>query len=96
MDLVVVTFNYRVGPYGFLASEAVREDGDLNAGLLDQRKALEWVQQHISKVRVNIFVANCVGLIVYMTVRRQSSTCRLRRRQCWGSVYHAPPDRLQW
>jgi carboxylesterase type B len=65
MDLVVVTFNYRVGPYGFLASEAVREDGDLNAGLLDQRKALEWVQQHISKVRVNTFVANCVGLIVY-------------------------------
>ena len=50
MDLVVVTFNYRVGPYGFLASTEVERDGDLNAGLLDQRKALQWVQDNISKV----------------------------------------------
>ncbi|KAH7143732.1 Alpha/Beta hydrolase protein [Dactylonectria macrodidyma] len=45
MDMVVVTMNYRVGPYGFL------EDGDQitpNIGLHDQRKALKWVQQHIS------------------------------------------------
>jgi carboxylesterase type B len=49
-NMVVVTFNYRVGPYGFLASEKVRLNGDLNAGLLDQRKALEWVQKHIRKV----------------------------------------------
>lgn len=46
-DLVVVTFNYRVGPYGFLASKEVQENGDLNAGLLDQRKVLEWIQKHI-------------------------------------------------
>ncbi|TVY42441.1 Lipase, partial [Lachnellula occidentalis] len=44
---VVVTVNYRVGPYGFLASREVQEDGDLNAGLLDQRRALHWVQEHI-------------------------------------------------
>lgn len=46
MDIIIVTLNYRVGPYGFLF------DGDKitpNLGLLDQRKALEWVQQHISK-----------------------------------------------
>ncbi|KAM0453628.1 hypothetical protein ACHAPV_008962 [Trichoderma viride] len=36
--LVFVNFNYRVGALGFLASEHVRKDGDLNAGLLDQRK----------------------------------------------------------
>ncbi|KAF8515628.1 Alpha/Beta hydrolase protein [Gautieria morchelliformis] len=29
--------------------EKVRQDGDLNSGLLDQRKALEWVQEHITK-----------------------------------------------
>ncbi|KUJ10568.1 triacylglycerol lipase-like protein [Mollisia scopiformis] len=46
-DIVVVTFNYRVGPYGFLASKEVQSDGDLNAGLLDQRKALEWIQKYI-------------------------------------------------
>ena len=50
MDLVVVTFNYRVGPYGFLASKEVLANGNTNVGLFDQRKALEWVQQHISKV----------------------------------------------
>jgi acetylcholinesterase len=46
-SIVFVNFNYRVGVLGFLASEHVRNDGDLNAGLLDQRKALHWVQQHI-------------------------------------------------
>ncbi|OQD75838.1 hypothetical protein PENDEC_c006G02719 [Penicillium decumbens] len=46
-DVVFVNFNYRVGALGFLASEAVRQDGDLNAGLLDQRKALLWVKRYI-------------------------------------------------
>ena len=34
---------------GFLAGKAVQEDGDLNAGLLDQRAALEWVHRNIAK-----------------------------------------------
>ncbi|KAK3393415.1 Alpha/Beta hydrolase protein [Podospora didyma] len=45
-SIVVVTFNYRVGPYGFLT------DGKhvtANNGLRDQRKALEWVKKHIAK-----------------------------------------------
>lgn len=50
MDLIVVTFNYRVGPYGFLGSKEVQADGGINAGMFDQRKALAWVNQHISKV----------------------------------------------
>ena len=53
MDLVVVTFNYRVGPYGFLSSPEIAHNGDLNAGFMDQRKALQWVQDHISKVRLS-------------------------------------------
>ena len=49
MDLIVVTFNYRVGPYGFLAAQEVIDGGGAaNAGLLDQRKALQWVQKYIS------------------------------------------------
>lgn len=51
MDMVVVTFNYRVGPYGFLASQEVIADGNLNVGLKDQRKVFQWVQKHISQVR---------------------------------------------
>ncbi|KAK7985173.1 cholinesterase [Apiospora saccharicola] len=45
-SIVVVTFNYRVGPYGFIT------DGDRivpNNGLRDQRKALEWVQTNIAQ-----------------------------------------------
>lgn len=49
--LVFVNFNYRVGALGFLASEKVRQNGDLNVGLLDQRKVLQWVQQYIHLVR---------------------------------------------
>jgi carboxylesterase type B len=49
--IAVVNFNYRVGALGFLAGPQVDEDGDLNVGLLDQRKALAWVQSHIARVR---------------------------------------------
>jgi len=47
--IVFVYVNYRLGVYGFLASEEIRQNGDLNVGILDQRKALEWVQKHISQ-----------------------------------------------
>ncbi|RAL03185.1 EstA precursor [Aspergillus ibericus CBS 121593] len=47
--LLFVTFNYRIGALGFLASEKVRQNGDLNAGLLDQRKAINWVKQYIEQ-----------------------------------------------
>ncbi len=52
-NIVVVTFNYRVGPYGFLASKEIKESphASLNNGLKDQRKALKWVQKHIKEVR---------------------------------------------
>lgn len=52
MGMIYVDFNYRVGPYGFLASSEVQSKSSLNNGLKDQRKALEWVQKHISKVSV--------------------------------------------
>ncbi|KAJ5675840.1 Carboxylesterase type B [Penicillium macrosclerotiorum] len=49
LNIVVVTFNYRVGPYGFLAGSEVQKGASLNNGLKDQLKALEWVQKYISK-----------------------------------------------
>ncbi|KZV61545.1 alpha/beta-hydrolase [Peniophora sp. CONT] len=48
-ELIVVSVQYRVGPFGFLAGRDVKEGGALNAGLLDQEFALKWVQQYISK-----------------------------------------------
>jgi acetylcholinesterase len=50
-NLIAVQINYRVGALGFLAGEEVRSGGALNGGLLDQRKALQWVQKYITQVR---------------------------------------------
>lgn len=47
--VVVVQMQYRIGVFGFLAGEEVKRDGVLNAGLLDQQFALQWVQRHIHK-----------------------------------------------
>ena len=46
-NLIYVTAQYRLGAFGFLNSVDVRENGDANAGLLDQRAALMWVQRNI-------------------------------------------------
>ncbi|KAH9845237.1 putative triacylglycerol lipase [Teratosphaeria destructans] len=48
-NIVVVSINYRVGPYGFLASREVQDGGSINNGLKDQRKALEWVNKYIEQ-----------------------------------------------
>jgi carboxylesterase type B len=45
--MVGVTTNYRVGIYGFLGGPTVQKEGVANAGLWDQRLALEWVQKYI-------------------------------------------------
>jgi para-nitrobenzyl esterase len=49
--IVVVTFNYRMGPLGFFAHPAI-DDGStssvVNYGMLDQIAALEWVRDNIA------------------------------------------------
>lgn len=47
-NVVAVSMNYRLSLFGFLDGVAVRADGTPNAGLLDQRAALLWIQRHIS------------------------------------------------
>lgn len=46
-EVVVVTFNYRLGVLGFLSTGTKDLPG--NFGLLDQVKALQWVQDNIER-----------------------------------------------
>ncbi|KAG2751792.1 alpha/beta-hydrolase [Suillus brevipes Sb2] len=46
--VVTVLVQYRLGLFGFLSGEAVKQGGALNAGILDQNYALQWVQAYIS------------------------------------------------
>ncbi|XP_037949556.1 esterase E4-like isoform X2 [Teleopsis dalmanni] len=67
--VIVVTINYRLGPLGFLS---LPEEGIYgNAGLKDQRLALQWVQENIAKFNgdpnnVTIFGQSAGAISVHM------------------------------
>lgn len=70
---VVVTLNYRLGPFGFLAHPAFATESPHqsagNYGLLDQIAALEWVRHNIARfggdpARVTIFGESAGGMSV--------------------------------
>lgn len=47
-NAVIVAMNYRLGPFGFLASSDLENEGSLNSGLYDIKMAFEWVRQNIA------------------------------------------------
>src|SRR5438552_10667426 len=70
---VVVTLNYRLRPFGFLAHPALASESPHHAagnyGLLDQIAALQWVQRNIARfggdpARVTIFGESAGGMSV--------------------------------
>ncbi|KAH9480174.1 Lipase 1 [Psilocybe cubensis] len=46
---VFASFEYRLGQFGFLGGSEIASNGSINAGLLDQRAALKWVQRYIGQ-----------------------------------------------
>ena len=70
---VVVTLNYRLGPFGFLTHPAFAAESPKhssgNYGLLDQIAALQWVRRNIARFggdpsRVTIFGESAGGMSV--------------------------------
>lgn len=47
-NVILVTINYRLGPFGFMHLSTLGEGFDSNQGLLDQIAALKWVQDNIA------------------------------------------------
>ncbi|KAI3392508.1 hypothetical protein diail_5643 [Diaporthe ilicicola] len=47
LPIVHVAFNYRLSVFGFARSAALESEGSENAGLRDQRLAIEWVHDNI-------------------------------------------------
>ncbi|KAM0452382.1 hypothetical protein ACHAO4_005593 [Trichoderma viride] len=45
---VLVTANYRTGPWGFLPGEQMKKNGSTNLGLRDQRMSMEWASDNIA------------------------------------------------
>lgn len=61
-DIVLVTINYRLGAFGFLATGTADAVG--NAALKDQTLALQWVQKNIIKFGGNPLSVTLSGLSV--------------------------------
>lgn len=48
-SFIAVTIQYRLGAFGFLSSQEVKNRGVVNAGILDQAFALAWIKSYICK-----------------------------------------------
>ena len=59
-DIVLVTINYRLGPFGFLALGIKEATG--NMGLKDQVMAFKWVQRNIANFGGNPDKVTITGL----------------------------------
>lgn len=72
--VIYVSFNYRLGPFGYLSNTALDTEVDHgisgNYGLLDQIAAIEWVHENISAFggdpnRITIFGQSAGAMSVY-------------------------------
>ncbi|KAF8466995.1 Alpha/Beta hydrolase protein [Kalaharituber pfeilii] len=60
-NMIYVAPNYRLGAFGWLNGAPVQADGVANAGLHDQRAALQWTKDYISLVGGNGAAITAMG-----------------------------------
>lgn len=92
--VVVVSMNYRVGAFGFLALHGSSEAPG-NVGLLDQRLALQWVQDNIhflggNAKQVTIFGESAGGASVGMHLLSPGSRSLFSRAIMQSGVPNSP------
>lgn len=102
-DTISVSFNYRLGPLGFLALPALAQEdahhstGDL--GLLDQQAALRWVKANIASFggdphNVTIFGESAGGISVCAQLVSPSSTGLFQKGITESGPCNLPPQPL--
>jgi para-nitrobenzyl esterase len=108
-DVIVVNLQYRLGPFGWLRHAALRGEGTTaadrsgNFGILDQIRALEWVQANIEGFggdpeRVTIFGESAGGRDVVMLLLSRAAEGLFQRAivQSGGTGTIAPELAENW
>ncbi|PAV17978.1 cephalosporin esterase [Pyrrhoderma noxium] len=92
--IIAVVIQYRLGLFGFLAGNEVKKKGSLNAGLLDQRFALEWIQDNIhlfggdpNKVTIWGETAGAGSVIQHMVAHGGHSSKKLFSNAITSSIF---------
>ncbi|KAH6985451.1 Alpha/Beta hydrolase protein, partial [Ilyonectria destructans] len=97
--IIGVSFNYRVGIFGFASGRPFREAGTANLGIHDQRLALRWIQENIKAfggdpTRVTIAGesagAGSVGLHLIANNGRNDRLFNGAIAQSGGPLYYIP------
>lgn len=94
--VVVVTINYRLGPFGFLYVPALmgeRYGEATNLGLQDQVMALRWIREHIADFggdpdRITIFGESAGGMSVGCLLASPESSGLFRRAIAQSGAAH--------
>ena len=85
--VVVITVNYRLGPWGFLAHPALAEESEHNSagnyGLMDKIAALKWVQKNIQG-----FGGNSENVTLFGQSAGSSSICALMTSPLASGLFH--------
>ncbi|XP_055528117.1 cholinesterase 1-like [Wyeomyia smithii] len=92
-SMVVVTFNYRLGPLGFMYLPSKGIHG--NMGLKDQRMVLRWVQENISSFggdpnNVTLFGESAGGASVHLNYIAENSRKYFHKAICMSGVSYNP------
>jgi hypothetical protein len=93
-DFIGVSFNYRLGAFGFLPSSLTYRAGLLNLGLLDQKRAYDWVQEHIElfggdpdRVTVSLYLYPRPSIPADPPSSGVRRICWRPRRRCTSSAH---------